>query len=99
MTDYREKFLIEGHTYGIEDYEEKGNHFFPHDEHKRFRIWAGGCGIGQSDTIEAARSLLHTYAVSEASARYHGHQERMVQAQNALAKLGEDSFNLGSFRI
>lgn len=99
--EYREQFNIGGRTFGIEDYEDgqpASEHFFAHKDHKRFRLWVGGCGIGQTDTIETARSLIHTYAVSEASAKYHGHQERMIEAQHTLAKLGDDPFNLGTFR-
>lgn len=96
---YCEEFSIGGRTYGIEDYEKPGDHFFPENPHKRFRLWVAGGGCGQADTIEEARKLLHTYAVSQTNAECHGHQERMVSAQRTLQKLGDDPFKLGSFLI
>lgn len=98
MTTYAESYIIGGHGYGIEDYTQPGDHFMPESLHKRFRIWSGGCSIGDCDTLDEARKRLHNYAVSQTRAEYHGHQERMVAAERALAKLGDDIFNLGRFR-
>jgi hypothetical protein len=96
---YRETFIISGRRYGIEDYEEPGDHFMPDEPHQRFRLWYGGSSVGGADTIAEARNLLHTYTVSQTSAEYHGYQERMVRAQNTLAKLGGDSFGLARFQV
>lgn len=94
---YAETYIIGGQTYGIEDYTQPGDHFFPGNDHKRFRLWRSGCGIGQTDDLDEARRLLHGYALSEARAAYHGHQERMISAEKTMAKLGDDPFNLGKF--
>lgn len=95
---YAETYVINGRTYGIEDYSQPGDHFFPEKPHKRFKLWAGGCGIGDHDSLDEARKMLHAYAYSHVNAEYHGHQERAVSAQRALQKLGGDPFNLGRFR-
>lgn len=98
MVDYIETYTINGRSYGIEDYKKKGDHFMADQPHKRFRLWANGCGIFQCDDLDEARKVLHSHAVSHVNAEYHGHHERMASAQHAVQKLGDDPFNLGRFR-
>lgn len=99
MASYIETYLINGHTYGIEDYEQIGDHLMPKDlQHKRFQLWLNGGGMGQFDDINEARKLLHSHALCQMNAEYRGHKERADNAQRALQKLGDDPFNLGRFR-
>ena len=98
-TRYAETFSINGRAYGIEDYEQPGDHFFPDLPHKRFKLWVGGASIGEHNLLGEARKALHGYAVSLVTAEYHGHQERMVRAQRVLQRLGDDQYNLSEFQV
>lgn len=66
MVHHIEKYTIRGSSYGIEDREDgrhDADHFFPDDKtRKRFSCWVGGCGIGQFDTLEEARTKLIDHA-------------------------------------
>ena len=95
---YREQFCVGTSTFGIEDYEQRGDHFFPDLPHKRFHLWRNGCGIGQADTIDEARKIIHIYVVSHFRAARAGHRERMQEAERILGSLGDDPFNLGRFK-
>ena len=82
-----ETFLVNGRRYSIES-----------SQPKMFIVCYCDNQIGHAENIDRARGLLHTYAVSQTNAEYHGHQERMANAQRALQKLGSDPFNLRIFR-
>lgn len=82
MVDYVETYVIDGVTWGIEDYEAPGDHFFPFGykkgSRKRFNIWRGGGGCGNFDTLDQARKRLLEYATQlavndkqELSAKLH----------------------------
>jgi len=88
MTTYVEKFVINRKTYGIEALLD-GN----------YKPWVGGCAIGGPMTLPEARETLHRYAISQNEAE-RGSGQRMVEnAETALRRLGNDTFNLGRFRV
>jgi hypothetical protein len=94
---YRETFRIGSDTYGIEDHEQPGEHFFPEERKQRFRTWHNGCGVDWADSMYEARTLIHADAVSQARMERAGHHERVVRAQRVLDRLGDDPFNLAKF--
>lgn len=66
MTDYRETYQIGRLSLGIEDYEQKGDHFFPEEyaagKVPRFHVWCNGCGIGRAQQLMEARLILIAHA-------------------------------------
>ena len=95
--EYIEKYIIAGTTFGIEDYEQPGDHFFPHRPHKRFKCWVIGCGICDGhDFIEEAREHLRVYAVERLADEIAKLTSRLAVCQEALTLLGDDPF--ASFR-
>lgn len=101
MGNYRETFTILSRTYGIEDLDQPGPHFFvtrTQDAHGRFRLWAGGCSIGQANTIEEARQKLHAYIATRLGENLRNYQVQVAELTNALAVL-EDPFHLALFLV
>lgn len=85
--NYLEKFEINRTVYGITR------------DDAGFHCWVGGCGIGSRWSIGEARNVLHSYAVSQNTAEVHLYQAKVDAAERALEKLGNDTFNLGRFRV
>lgn len=103
---YIEEFKVLGRTYGIEDHEDgrpDDEHFFPQHyregREQRFKLWAGGCGIGQAKKIEDARYALHAFVVTRLLEEAKEARARAKVCSEALELLGTDSFNLGRFRV
>ena len=97
-----ERYVIPGAgSYGIEDYESPGLHFFL-DEYlsgrcKRFRLWRNGCGVGQADSLEEARQLIHDYARHHLQDEFERLDKTLAGITASRKKLGDDVFRLGRF--
>ena len=108
MSDYLETFRIPLSStqfiqLGIEDYEQPGVHFFADQPHKRFRLWSGGCGIGEADTLEEARKILLHYIASDLRVRSDRALADLKVMQRTLNQLGGedpiDTFKLAKFLV
>lgn len=75
---YLKSYKINNLIYGIEDQEQAGEHFFPHQykegSRQRFSIWRGGCGCGQAKTLEEAEKKLQAYIKNEIAQNIEKHQ-------------------------
>ena len=91
MTDYRETYEFADTTYGIEDHEQPGDHFFPQDyasgKSKRFHNWCGGGGIGSHDTLREARIHLLNYALSKFDNEVKKIQSRLSEIEEAVKEI------------
>jgi hypothetical protein len=97
---YKEKFVVRGTTYGIEDYEQKGvKHFMPHLKHKRFHNWAGGCGIGDYDTIADARGALLAFITRRTKDDLERAEKVVDECDGVLEMLDNDPFNLSAYKV
>lgn len=66
---------------------------------KGFSSWAGGCGIGTHPSIELARTRLFLYAKEQLTREADCMRVRITTVEETLAKLNNDVFNLGRFRV
>ena len=98
MIKYRESFRIGKENWGIEDYKQPGDHFMPDKKHLRFKIWLGGCGVGEFDSIEESRQFIFDCANSNIRRRILNVEKTIKTLKYELKLLGDDSFNLGRFR-
>ena len=93
MTDYRETYEFAGTTYGIEDHEQPGDHFFPHHytegKSKRFQCWRNGCGIGGHDTLREARLHLLNYALGSFDSEVKKIQARLSDIMEAIEEINK----------
>jgi hypothetical protein len=101
MVDYILTFVIpQAGTYGIEDYKKPGDHFFPHLPHKRYRVWKGGCGIGQRDTEAEAIELIRQHAREHLEKQRTALLDRLLECTNSLKEMrtGTKLYGLASFK-
>lgn len=107
MTSHIESFSILGTEWGIEDHEDGGpadRHFFHNKylsgEAKRFRLWRGGSGFGQADTLQEARDQLTAYAVKLATEEKKRAEAKLSDCRKVLADLNGSSAaaGLGPYR-
>ena len=69
MVAFIETYDMLGSKYSIEDLEDgrpMEEHFMGGDARQRFSCWVGGCGIGQFDTLEEARTRIRDHVLREA---------------------------------
>lgn len=91
-----------GVHYGIEDMKDgkpASQHFMPDKQTHRFKCWVGGGGIGDSDTIEAARERVYLHAKSRLEKLVGELANRLNKAQAALIKLGDEPAKLFRFEV
>jgi hypothetical protein len=62
-----------------------------------FRVWWGGCAIHYSKTLTGARCGLHNFAKDRCRTEVGNAAQLLASAQEALERLGDDSFYLGRF--
>lgn len=95
MIAFIEQFTVAGDLYGIEDYEQPGDHFLPSLSHRRFRLWRNGGAFAQADRLTDARETLHQYMVaqlSEESTRLSIQLDEVDRAAHELRTRGLDAF-------
>jgi len=101
MSCYIETFVIDGTTYGIEDYKDgrpPEDHFMADRAKKRYKCWKGGCGVGDRDTLEQARKLIYDYAQLYLSTEHCKTTLRLQSLSKTLSRLGlDDVFQLAQF--
>lgn len=89
--DYVESYRIVGTTYGIEDYEQPGDHFCVSEKHKRFECWVNGCGIGEGyNSIVEAREFIRQDAIEALNEEIGKLSRRLFECQEAAALLKVD---------
>lgn len=96
MTDYVETYKLPvAGTFGIEDHEEPGDHFFPDDyksgERKRFCCWVGGCGIGNFETRDAAYRHLESFAKQRLNDHAIELKQRLLLVEEELTRVQDAS--------
>lgn len=100
---YIETYLINGTRYGIEDYEDgrpDSEHFFPDHEHRQYRLWCGGCGIGHRGTLVGARLGIFNHALSRADTAQEEAINRLTNAREVVMALrGPGVPGLQEFRV
>jgi len=85
MKQIDESFLIADRTYGITA------------ENGVYKVWSGGCCIGEFDTPNAARVHLHIRAIQDVATKLARAEQDVINHKATLRKLGEDPFYLGRF--
>lgn len=75
--DYIEEWTVLGSRYGIEDYDQPGNHFMPEMHHRRFCLWQNGCSFGRADTIEEARKGFIIYVTKRLSSERQAAEDNL----------------------
>lgn len=97
MANYIEEFEIGNRTFGIEDFQAPGEHYFPPKQPLRFKCWVGGGSIGSEVTIEHARERIFGYARERLDADLVETKARLRALEKVDTKLGNDVFNLCKF--
>ncbi len=85
MVAFIETYDILGSRFSIEDLEDgrpMDEHFMGGDARWRFSCWRGGCGIGQYDTLEGARTRIRNYVLTAAAKR---RREAVLSQQAAIS--------------
>ena len=97
---YIEDYTIANMHLGIEDYKQPSkHHFFPRLSHKRFSCWAGGGGLGESDTIEGARQILFDYAIEVIDKVIYELNEKLFINLHAKRTLNDNVLNIKEFNV
>jgi hypothetical protein len=96
MAEYREKFVINATTYGIE--ENPSRRAMDGKPSKQFYLWVSGCGFEECDTMEEARAGVHRHAVMRLKQELARTEKRLASLTETLSGLGDDPFNLGTFK-
>ena len=66
-----------------------------------FHPWAGGCGIGGNNrTLAGARLVCFEHVTSsDIKRRIADHKARLLELEYLEQTLGDDTFNLGQFKV
>lgn len=90
-------------TYGIEDYEAPGDHFFPDyyftGQCKRFRLWRSGGGFGQADTLQEARDKLAEYAMYNLRNDISAYKSALVRLEAAHEQADDSADPMSVFLV
>lgn len=106
MSLYLETYKIRDTVYGIEDYEDgqpAKEHFFADNyatgKCRRFKLWRGGCGFGQADTLDEARIMVRDRALQQETEMKDVALKLAAEASYIVSVLVvDDIFNLARFR-
>jgi hypothetical protein len=104
---YVETYKINGVEFGIEDHKDGApadDHFF-HDHFlkgrtKRFHCWRGGCGIGESHSLNEARLIIRDYALKRETEKRDVALDEARNCSAVVDTLGSgDIFHLAKFLV
>lgn len=103
MVNYVELYRIDlgdGATeIGIEDLSRPGCPSSRHEPSDQYLVWAGGCGIGRTKTLDEAHKRIADYVADRAQTRVAEAQAVQERAQRTLGRLEGSAKNLWKFRV